>query len=89
MINFGKESEILEFKKSTSELNEAIVSIVAMLNKSGKGKILFGVKNNGDGVGQQLTENTLRDISRRVAADIKPPIYPSIYELANPWNHWG
>lgn len=83
MINFGKESEILEFKKSTSELNEAIVSIVAMLNKSGKGKILFGVKNNGDGVGQQLTENTLRDISRRVAADIKPPIYPSIYELAN------
>ena len=28
-----KESEKLEFKKSTSELKEAIISIVAILNK--------------------------------------------------------
>ena len=83
MINYGKETEKLEFKKSTSEINEAINSIVAMLNKSGSGKILFGVKNNGDGIGQQISENTLRDISCKIYEDIKPTIYPSIYELEN------
>ena len=28
-----KESETIEFKKSTAELKEAVISIVAMLNK--------------------------------------------------------
>ena len=83
MYNFGKESELIEFKKSTSEINEAIVSIVAMLNKSGNGAIYFGVKNNGDGIGQQISDNTLRDISRKIYEDIKPTIYPSIYEVEN------
>lgn len=83
MLNFGRESEFIEFKKSTSELSEAIVSIVAMLNKNGKGTIYFGVKNNGDGVGQQVSDNTLRDISRKIALEIKPTIYPSICELDN------
>ena len=32
-MNFGKESEILEFKESTSELHQAIESIGAILNK--------------------------------------------------------
>lgn len=39
-----KESEILELKKSTSELKEAIIAISAMLNKHGKGEIYFGIK---------------------------------------------
>ena len=34
-----KESETLELKKSTSELKEGIISIVAILNKHQKGKI--------------------------------------------------
>lgn len=83
MKNFGKESELVEFKKSTSELNEAIVSISSMLNKNGKGTIYFGVKNNGDGIGQQLSDSTLRDISRKISLEIKPTIYPSIYEIEN------
>lgn len=83
MINFGKETEYIEFKKSTGELHEAMKSISAMLNKNGKGKIYFGVKNDGDGVGQQLSGNTLRDISRKISEDIKPTIYPSIHELEN------
>lgn len=33
------ESEQLEFKKSTSELKEAVVSIVAILNKHQQGKV--------------------------------------------------
>ena len=83
MINFGKETEYIEFKKSTSELNEAMQSISAMLNKNGKGKIYFGVKNNGDAIGQQISDNTLRDISRKIYENIKPTIYPSIHEVEN------
>ena len=78
MINLGKESEKVEFKKTTSELNEGLISIVAILNKSGQGKLYFGVKNNGDAIGQEISESTLRDISRKIYEGIKPTIYPSI-----------
>ena len=38
-----------------------------------------GVKNNGDVIGQKdLNENTLRDISRKIAEGIKPQVIPSI-----------
>ena len=78
-MNLGIESEKLEFKKSTSELTEGIISLSAMLNKHNEGTVYFGVKNNGDVVGQKdLNENTLRDISRKIAEGIKPQIIPSI-----------
>ena len=51
MANYGMESETLEFKKTTAELNSACVSICAMLNKHGVGTLYFGVKQNGDAVG--------------------------------------
>ena len=41
-MNLGKETEILEFKESTAEFEKACKAIVAMLNKSGEGKVLFG-----------------------------------------------
>lgn len=47
-LNLGEESEIVEFKKSTSEINEAIIDITAMLNKHGKGTLYFGIKNDGE-----------------------------------------
>lgn len=37
MINFGHETEELEFKKSTSEMHDAMKDIVAILNKHEKG----------------------------------------------------
>ena len=83
MINLGKENEFVEFKKSTGELNEGIISIVSMLNKNGKGALYFGVKNNGDAVGQQISDSTLRDISRKISEEIRPVIYPSIHEIEN------
>lgn len=83
MINLGRESEYVEFKKSTNELNEAMASISSMLNKNGKGTIYFGVRNNGDAIGQQISDSTLRDISRKIHEDIKPDIYPSIHEMEN------
>ncbi len=81
MINLGSETEFVEFKKSTSELNEAMNSISAMLNKNGKGTIYFGVKNNGDAIGQETSDNSLRDVSRKIYEDIKPTIYPFIHYL--------
>ena len=32
-----------EFKKSTAELKEAVISVVAMLNKHGRAEVYFGI----------------------------------------------
>ena len=78
-MNLGIESEKIEFKKSTSELIEGVISLSAMLNKHGEGIVYFGVKNNGDVIGQEdLNENTMRDVSRKIAEGIKPQIIPTI-----------
>lgn len=78
-MNLGMETEKVEFKKSTSEIIEGVISLSAMLNKHGEGTVYFGVKNNGDVIGQKdLNENTLRDISRKIAEGIKPQIIPNI-----------
>ena len=72
-MNLGIESEKMEFKKSTSELIDGVISLSAMLNKHNEGTVYFGVKNNGDVIGQKdLNENTLRDVSRKISEGIKP-----------------
>ncbi|MBU0460056.1 MAG: putative DNA binding domain-containing protein [Nanoarchaeota archaeon] len=76
-----KESEILELKKSTSELKEGIISIVSILNKHQKGELYFGVKNNSEVVGQTVTEKTIRDISKSISDNIEPKIFPNIREV--------
>ncbi len=63
-MNFGKETETIEFKKSTSELKEGMVSISSILNKHGVGTLYFGIKPNGDVIGQEVSESSLRDVSR-------------------------
>ena len=73
-----KESETVEFKKSTSELKEAVIDICAMLNKHGKGELYFGIKNDGEICGHVIGASTLRDVSRAIADNIKPTVYPEI-----------
>ena len=73
-----KESEILELKKSTSELKEAIVSISAMLNKHGKGVIYFGIADDDEVVGQHIGKSTLRDVLKSVTDHIEPKIFPDV-----------
>lgn len=80
-MNLGKETETLEFKKSTGEIKEAMVSISSILNKHGIGTIYFGVKPNGDVIGQDVSESSLRDVSRLVYESIRPQIYPAIEEV--------
>ena len=79
-MNLGKETETLEFKKTTGELKEGMVSIASILNKHGVGTLYFGVKPNGDVIGQDVSESSLRDVSRAVYENIKPQIYPAIDE---------
>ena len=81
MINFGHETEELEFKKSTSEMHDAMKDIVAIINKHEKGVLYFGVAPNGDVKGLQVAESTLRDVSRVIFESIKPQIYPQIQKL--------
>ncbi len=71
-----KESETLELKKSISELKEAIISIVSILNKHREGELYFGIKNNGEIVGQTVSEKTLREISKSISDFIEPKIFP-------------
>lgn len=78
MINFGKESENVEFKKSTLEMHGALVDISAILNKSGEGTLYFGVNNSGDAVGMEVSLETLRDVSSSISAHIRPEIFPTI-----------
>ena len=86
-MKIGVETEKIEFKKSTGELKEAIVSIAAMLNKHKSGVLYFGVRNDGEVVGQQIGNDTLREISQAVSNFIKPQIIPSIsYELVDDKN---
>ena len=80
-MNLGKETEYLEFKKSTSELKEAMDDICAILNKHGGGKLYFGVKPNGDVCGQEIGALTLDDIARFCKDAIKPMVYPEIKEV--------
>lgn len=79
-MNLGKETETLEFKKSTGEMKEAMESIASILNKHGVGTLYFGVKPDGNVCGQDVSESTLRDVSRAVYENIKPQIYPVITE---------
>lgn len=77
-MNIGMETELIEFKKSTGELKEGIISLASMLNKNGRGVLYFGVRNDGEIVGQQIGDRTMREISQGIANAIKPQIIPTI-----------
>lgn len=73
------ESEKLEFKKTTGTRKEATKSICAMLNKQG-GQLLFGVMENGQILGQQVSERTIEKISEEIQ-QIEPKAYPRIERI--------
>lgn len=79
-MNMGKESEKIEFKKSTGELRDAMDDVASILNKSGEGVLYFGVKPNGDVCGQEVSCSSLNDVATFIKNAIKPMIYPIITE---------
>ena len=56
------ESETLELKRTTGELRQAMETLCGFLNQSG-GTVLIGVAPNGKILGQQVTDNTLHDVT--------------------------
>lgn len=80
-MKIGRENEILEFKKSSGELKEGIISIAAILNKHKNGELYFGIRNDGLIVGQNVAEKTLRDISQAISNHIEPKIFPHIAHI--------
>lgn len=77
----GIETETLEFKKSTGELKEAVLSICAILNKHQHGELYFGVRPDGTVIGQVVTEESLREVSQKIKNFIEPKIYPEINKV--------
>lgn len=77
-MNLGIESETLEFKKTTGEIDKAMDNIASMLNKHGHGTLYFGVSPNGEVTGQQVSPSSLDDVAKKIKEAIKPMIYPEI-----------
>lgn len=81
-----EENEILELKKSTSELKESIISIAVILNKHRKGELYFGIKNDGSverwGTGirriyEECTENDVKVEFRKEKGGFSTVFYRS------------
>lgn len=74
-----KESETIEFKKSTANLKEAVISIVAMLNKHGQGEVCFGI-NDRDGkvLGMTIGRMTIKEVTQAVVDNTEPKVYPKV-----------
>lgn len=56
------ESDTLEFKKSTSKLNEAANTLCAFLNQEG-GYVIIGVDDKGNLLGQDVSDHTQQEIA--------------------------
>ncbi|MCK5630343.1 MAG: putative DNA binding domain-containing protein, partial [Nanoarchaeota archaeon] len=63
-----------------TQLKKGIISIVSILNKHKRGKIIFGIKDDGPVIGVSIGKFTLRDISKSISENIEPRIYPKIKE---------
>ena len=70
------ESELVEFKRSTAELEKAAQAVCAMLNHRG-GRVLFGVTPKAKVVGQEIGDHTIENIAQCLRT-IEPPAFPSI-----------
>lgn len=86
-MNLGSETELVEFKKSTGEHREAMEAISAILNKHGHGDLYFGVRDDGEVVGQNVSDKTLRQVGQWIADKIEPAIHPFIEKLSDESGH--
>ena len=68
----GGESPQVEFKRSTGQRSAAARSVCGMLNGTG-GHVLFGVTDDGEIVGQEVSDSTRQDIARELS-QIEPQV---------------
>lgn len=74
------ESDSLEFKKSTSDWRGIIESVCAFANSNG-GIVIIGIKGNGEVIGQQVTDDTLKNLVNGIALNIESKVYPVVRKL--------
>ena len=79
-MNIGRETETIEFKKSTAEKDSGIISIASILNKHDRGILYFGVLDSGDVCGMDVGRDTVRTLSRDIASSIRPSCWYKINE---------
>jgi len=65
LIAEQRETKTVELKSSTASLRGAFESVCAFLNAKG-GTVLIGVKDNGELVGQEISDATRLDIAREI-----------------------
>src|SRR3989338_8330639 len=73
-----KKFETIEFKKSTAEVKVGVVSIVAMLNKYGRGEVYFGIDDHGKVLGQTIGRTTMKDVTQAAVDNTEPKVYPKV-----------
>lgn len=72
-----QESEILEFKTSTSEKKKIVQTVSAFCNKRG-GAILIGISPQNKIVGVNIGKKTIEDLANYIKENTDPKIYPLI-----------
>ena len=60
-----KEGGKVEFKQTTGQLERGMETLCAFLNGEG-GTVLFGVKDNGTIIGQEVSDKTKREIAEAI-----------------------
>jgi len=76
-LSSWEESETFEWKLSTRLAKEIVQTIVSFSNTRG-GVLLCGVSDDGEVVGQDISDATLREIAQTVLANTEERLYPSI-----------
>jgi len=74
------ESEVVEFKKATSQLSRVGETLCAFLNGNG-GQVLIGISSDGKLVGQHVTDSTLREMATMLAR-LDPPNMVDLKHIA-------
>lgn len=64
-----KEGGKVEFKQTTGQLERGMETLCAFLNGEG-GTVLFGVKDNGKIIGQEVSDKTKREIAEAIREEI-------------------
>ena len=77
-MNIGFENEFVEFKSSISQLDKGILGLTAMINRSNRGTVYFGVDDRGDVIGMDIGESTIEKIRNLIRDKVQPRIFADI-----------
>ena len=75
----ASEGPRLELKRSTGELRRGVQTVCAFLNGEG-GHVVFGVSPDGAILGQQVSDQTMREVAQEMAA-LDPPAKVAIHRV--------